>query len=578
MRSAPLERRSLAQPFRTYGISTDCAASVWQVRMVQLQFAIPPFRSEINVVDQTTARHAYLFGPFRLLTAQRILLDGSRPIRLGSRAMDILVVLLERAGELVSNRELRDAVWPDTVVVEQNLAVNMAALRRALGDGQSGNRYIVNNPGRGYRFVAPVTLDVGPQGSAVQLEAVVPSSILPMPDKPSIAVLAFQNMSGDPEQEYFADGVVEELITELSRFHGLFVIARNSSFAYKGRAVDVKQVGRELGVRYVLEGSVRKAGSRLRITGQLIDASSGVHLWADRFEGGLENIFDLQDQVTKSVLGAITPKMEQAEIERAKRKPTDSLDAYDYFLQGMASVYKWTREAHNEALRLFYRAIELDPGFASAHGIAAMCYTHRKANDWMIDRVHEIGETARLTRRAVELGRDDAFALTSAGQALAYVLGDAEGAAALLDRALALNPNLAIAWYSSGSIRRWLGQHELAIEHLVRAMRLSPLDQFMHLMQSGVAHGHFFVGRYDEASVWAAKALRENPILLSAGRIAAASHALAGHLEPAQQALARMREIDPALRIHNLKDVLGPYRQEDLARLAEGLRKAGLAE
>ena len=247
---------------------------------------------------------------------------------------------------------------------------------------------------------------------------------LPLPDKPSIAVLPFQNMSGDAEQEYFADGMVEEIITALSRFHGLFVIARNSSFAYKGRAVDVKQVGRELGVRYVLEGSVRKAGSKVRITGQLIDAGTGAHLWAERFDGGLEDIFDLQDQVTASVVGAIAPKLERAEIERARRKPTESLDAYDYFLRGMAAFHQWTRSANNEALPLFYKAIELDPNFASAYAMAARCYSQRKSSGWVTDRAHEIAETARLGRRAGELGRDDAVALCSAGTALVFVVGD----------------------------------------------------------------------------------------------------------------------------------------------------------
>ena len=193
-------------------------------------------------------------------------------------------------------------------------------------------------------------------------------------------------MSGDPEQEYFADGMVEEIITALSRLRWLFVIARNSSFTYKGRAVDVKQVGRELGVRYVLEGSVRKAGNQVRITGQLIDAATGAHLWADRFDGALEDIFDLQDQVTASVVGAIAPKLEQAEIERAKRKPTESLDAYDYYLRGMAAVHHWTREGNDEALRTFYRAIELDPNFASAYGMAARCYSQRKVSGWFVDR------------------------------------------------------------------------------------------------------------------------------------------------------------------------------------------------
>src|SRR3989442_4432859 len=237
---------------------------------------------------------------------------------------------------------------------------------------------------------------------------------LALPDKPSIAVLPFQNMSGDPEQEYFADGVVEDIITALSRFKLLFVIARNSSFTYKGRAVDIKQVGRELGVRYVLEGSVRKAGHRVRITGQLIDAANGAHLWADRFDGALEDIFDLQDQVTTSVIGAIAPKLEQAEIERAKRKPTENLDAYDYYLRGIASihaVFGGTEEAVGEALRLFYRAIELDPNFASAYGMAAWCYVLRKNYGWMSDDAQEIAEVERLARQGAGLARDDAGAL-----------------------------------------------------------------------------------------------------------------------------------------------------------------------
>ena len=269
------------------------------------------------------------------------------------------------------------------------------------------------------------------------------------PDKPSIAVLPFQNMSGDPEQEYFADGMVEDIITALSRMRWLFVIARNSSFTYKGRAVDVKQVGRELGVRYVLEGSVRKAANRVRITGQLIDASTGASLWADRFEGALEDIFDLQDQVTASVVGAIAPQLEHAEIERAKRKPTETSTPTITFCAEWRAIIGRTREAINEALPLFYKAIELDPDFASAYGMAAWCYGWRKINGWMTDRV-EIAETARLARRAAELGPDDAVALSRGAHALAFVVGDLDAAATFVDRALVLNPNLAGAWYASG--------------------------------------------------------------------------------------------------------------------------------
>jgi TolB-like protein len=263
-----------------------------------------------------------------------------------------------------------------------------------------------------------------------------PRPALALPDKPSIAVLPFQSFSGDPEQEYFADGMVEEITTALSRIRWLLVIARNSSFTHTGHAVNLKQVGRELGVRYVLEGSVRKAANRVRITAQLIDVGTGTHLWADHFDGALENIFDLQDQVTASVIGAVAPKLEQAEIERAKRKPTENLDAYDYFLQGIASVHQGTRQGNSEALRLFYKAIELDPRFASAHGMAAWGCCQRKARGWTTDRVREIDATARLARRAAALGKDDAVALSTAGFALAYVAHDAETGAAFIDRGL----------------------------------------------------------------------------------------------------------------------------------------------
>jgi adenylate cyclase len=263
---------------------------------------------------------------------------------------------------------------------------------------------------------------------------------LTLPDKPSLAVLPFQNMSGDPEQEYFADGMVEEIITALSRFRQLFVIARNSSFTYKGRAVDVKQVGRELGVRYVLEGSVRKTGNRVRITGQLIDAATGTHLWADRFDGATDDIFELQDQVTASVVGAIAPTVEKAEIVRAKRKPTESLDAYDCFLRGLASFHHYgSREEHADALRLFYRVIELDPGFATAYGLAAYCFAWRRGAGWSTDMAVEDAEAARLARRAVDLGKDDPVALAYGGAGLAYLARDLDAGVALTDRARALN-------------------------------------------------------------------------------------------------------------------------------------------
>ncbi|MFN0192534.1 MAG: adenylate/guanylate cyclase domain-containing protein [Aestuariivirga sp.] len=401
---------------------------------------------------------------------------------------------------------------------------------------------------------------------------------LNLPDKPSIAVLPFQNMSGDPEQEYFADGMVEEIITALSRMKWLFVIARNSSFTYKGRAIDVKQVGRDLGVRYVLEGSVRKAGNRVRITGQLIDAATGAHLWADRFDGAVADVFDLQDQVTASVVGAIAPKLEQAEIERSKRKPTERLDAYDYFLRGMSAFHQFNKPANAEALAMFSRAIEIDPRFASAYGMAARCYLQRKGFGWVADRKHEIAETKRLARTAAELGRDDAIALCAAGFSLVVVVGDLEDGAALIDRALSLNPNLGWAWHVSALAKSYLGDPEAALEHAFRAIRLSPQDPQMSGMHIAVATAHFVAGRYDEALAEAELAVRGQVNFFVGTCVAAASAALAGKTVQAEKAMARVRELNPALRLSNLNELLTFRRGGDFERWVEGLRLAGLPE
>jgi TolB-like protein/class 3 adenylate cyclase/tetratricopeptide (TPR) repeat protein len=416
---------------------------------------------------------------------------------------------------------------------------------------------------------------VGP-GHGAPAAAVMPA--LALPDKPSIAVLPFKNMSGDPEQEYFADGMADEIITALSRFRGLFVVARTSSFTYKGQTADVKQIGRELGVRYILEGSVRKAGRRVRIVGQLVDASNSVHLWADRFEGSIEDIFDLQDRVTASVVGAISPKLEEAEIDRSKHKPTESLDAYDFFMRGMAGYHQWTRQANGEALMMFTRAIEFDPDFASAYAMAARCYTQQKAGGWPVDRAHAIAETRRLARRAAELSKGDAFALSTAGFALAWVASDVEYGDALIERALLLNPNLAWAWLFSGWAKVWLGEPDVAIERVTRAMRLSPQDPHAMSMQTAAACAHFFSGRYAEAWRWAEMVVQRLPDFGFPICVAAASAALAGKPTEAVEAMGRLRQLMPWLRISNLLELFPIRRSEDLNTFAEGLRKAGLPE
>jgi TolB-like protein/class 3 adenylate cyclase len=402
---------------------------------------------------------------------------------------------------------------------------------------------------------------------------------LPLPDKPSIAVLPFQNMSGDPEQDYFADGIVEEIITALSRIRWLFVIARNSSFTYRGRAVDVRQVGRELGVRYVLEGSVRKSGNRVRIAGQLVDASIGTHLWADRFDGRLDDIFDLQDQISASVIAAIAPKLQKAEIERAKRKPTESLDAYDCYLRGLACPYQASREANGEALGYFNRAISLDPDFASAYGSAAYCYVFRKLNGWLRDPAKELAEAERLARRGAALGKDDPSVLSTVALVLASICRDLDEGAAMIERALSLEPSGARSVGIGGMIKVWLGEQEAGIERLALAMRLSPFDPSTAGWRSAMALANFLLGRYDEASSWSASGLQLAPDAQYLLRFDAASNALAGRMERAREAVARLRELNPTLRVSSLREVVSPFRRaEDLTKLEDGLRKAGLPE
>ena len=534
----------------------------------------------------------YILGPFRLDAETDTLFRGGEPVSLGHRAVALLRLLVERPGIPVSKSALIEAAWPGLTVEESNLTVQISALRRVFREEPNGEGWIETLPRRGYRFVGPAR--IAEQGVADQGTGdpgVIPGAprvanppmaadppSLTLPAQPSIAVLPFQNMSGDPGQEYFADGVVEEIITALSRFRSLFVIARNSSFAYKGRFVDVKQVGRELGVRYVLEGSVRRSMNQVRVTAQLVDALSGAHLWADRFDGALEDIFDLQDRVAARVASEIEPRLAQAELERARRKPTVNLGANDYYLRALANCYPTTKEQSEEVLGLAYKAIELDPAFASAYGIAAWFHSRRGQNQWTSDAVRERADALRMARRAAELGREDAISLAFAGYTFAFAGREVENGAALADRAIELNPNLALAWGICGWVTLMLGQHDAAIERTAHAMRLSPLDPFMRGPQTTMAVANLMAGRYAEAVSWAAKALQPDPKFAPAWRIAAAGHALAGHIEEAQAACARLRQLDPLLRVSNLGAVSAPYRPADLAKFEEGLRKAGLPE
>jgi TolB-like protein len=535
----------------------------------------------------------FLFEDYALDTDTRELKRGGELISVAPKVFDVLAYLVQGRERVISRDDLLKFVWLGRIVSESTLTSHINSVRKAVGDTGEAQHLVRTVARKGFRFVGEVREEQPPrpgistkpaaqliryQRRDAQSTFNASAATLALPDKPSIAVMPFQNLSGAPEEDYFADGMVEDIIIALSRMRSLFVIARNSSFTYKGRATDVKQIGRELGVRYVLEGSVRRAANRVRIAGQLIETSTGAHIWADRFDGALDDIFRLQDQVTASVVGAITPKLEHAEIERATRIPTESLNAYDYFLRGMASYYRRASEDINVALRMFYKAIELDPEFASAFAMAAWCYAWRKINGWMTDRAEETAETARLARRAAELGPDDGVTLSRGGHALAFVVGDLDAAATFVNRALMLNPNLAGTWYASGWVSIFRGEPEVAIEHLAWAMRLSPLDPEMFRIQAGTAFAHLLAGRFDNASSCAGKALSDLPTYLTAVSILAASNALAGRMEEAHRAMAHLRQLDPLLCVSNLKAWMPLRRSEDFVLWSDGLRKAGLPE
>jgi len=398
---------------------------------------------------------------------------------------------------------------------------------------------------------------------------------LALPDKPSIAVLPFQNMSGDPEQEYFADGIVEEIITALSRFKMLFVIARNSSFAYKGRAVDIKQVGRELGVRYVLEGSVRKAAGRVRITGQLIDAANGSHLWADRFEGDLNDVFALQDEVTSKVVSAIQPKLLQTEIELAARRRTGNLSAHDLFLRSLPHFYAVTREGMLQAQELLARALELDPRYGAAASLAAGCHMMSVGQNWATDSKQAMMEGGRLLALALSIDKDDPDALCIAGRVTSYIFGDVEKAKEMVDRAVALNPNSSLAWEQRGWTYEYSGKSEEAIESFERSIRLSPLDPLLFSTYTGISLSLISLGRFEEALASARKALRINTNFSSTWRCVVAALSNLGRDEEARQAAARVLELDPGFRISEWVKRGHTWRSP---LYIEGVRKAGLPE
>ena len=456
--------------------------------------------------------------------------------------------------------------------------------RLAIGFDDLGEQQVKNiaRPVHVFRILAksPLTPTLPPQAGRGGRGAAAAGEgpALALPDKPSLVVLPFQNMSGDSEQEYFADGMVEEITTAIARLPWLFVIARNSAFTYKGRAVDVRQVARELGVRYVLEGSVRKAGNRVRITGQLIDTASGAHIWADRFDGALDDVFELQDRVASSVAGAIEPRLRQSEIERATRKPTESLDAYDLFLRAIAEVRKTTREGYDEAIQLLRRALAIEQSSAPAASLFAEVRAFQTVFGVAL-AADDVAEALHLARQAIDTGGDDPDSLSRGGAALALLGGEHAAAIRAIERSIALNPNSARAWMSASIVRCYMNQPEVAIDATQRAIRLSPLDPNTYSFHWNMGYALMQAGRYEEALEWVDRSLHDRPGFHAAirGRVALCGYL--GRKDEAREWIARLLAVNPIHTIAWFRNFGGRFLSPaTLAIWLEGLRRAGLPE
>ncbi|MGO9360561.1 MAG: winged helix-turn-helix domain-containing protein [Xanthobacteraceae bacterium] len=485
---------------------------------------------------------------------------------------DLLQYLLRHRDRVVSKDDLVGAVWQGRIVSDATLSSRINAARSALHDNGEEQRLIRTIVRKGIRFVGDVREEGGAEATAATER---PEAALRLPDRPSIAVLPFANMSGDPEQDYFADGMVEDIITGLSRIKWLFVIARNSSFTYKGRAVDVKQVGRELGVRYVLEGSVRKAANRVRITGQLIDAEDGSHLWAERYDRDLGDVFALQDEITVSVVAAIEPNVRRAEIERVRRKRPDNLDAYDLLLRALPSVYTCMPEGAAEGLPLLDAALAIEPSYALAHGFAAWAHQTIFIRDGL--RPENRDGAIRHAHAALEHGPGDAMALALAGFSIGMVAHDRKLADEAFAQALALSASCNFVCAFGCVPVAYGGEAARAIDWGERAIRLSPLDAMNYIPQGIIGFGNFLLGRYEDAVVAGRRAVQSNPGFSILHGWLAAPLAMLGRLDEARAAGERLLALDPGFTIGRWSAAVGiaPHIADTVTG---ALKLAGLPE
>ncbi|MGC1693919.1 MAG: winged helix-turn-helix domain-containing tetratricopeptide repeat protein [Pseudolabrys sp.] len=511
----------------------------------------------------------FSFGQFHLNTSQHELTRNGVPVPLGSRALDILCVLASAKGEVVSKDELMTRVWPRLVVEENNIEVHVSALRKVLDQRKGGQTHVVTVPGRGYRLVGLKPLHSLADGRSDGSLGRSPS------EKPSIAVLPFQNMSGDPEQEYFADGMVDEIITGLSRIKWLSVTSRNSAFIYKHKPTVIREVADKFGVRYVLEGGVRKAGNRVRISAQLIDTANDAHLWAEQYDRVLEDVFALQDEITMCVVGAIEPSLRKAEIDRVRRQRPNDLNAYDLVLRSLPFIFAQTPKESVTAIPLLEDAVKLQPDYGAAHAYLGWCIHHRfRGEQHKEDRIVAV----QHARMAISHGSDDATALAVAAHVIAFNEHDAATTIRLFDRALEVNNSSVFALSLSAIAIAWMGKSELAIERAERAIRLSPFDSYNFRSYHALAITYFYSQQYKAAVDAARRAIDYNPGFSVVHAVLAAALLRDGRTAEAMAAAREVLERDPTFTIRGVRIVAGELEPAVFKPFADAWREIGLPE
>jgi len=531
--------------------------------------------------DRLSGRDAFQIAGWTIHPMTNRMSSGSDTIRLEPKVMQVLAYLAQRPGQTVTRDELARAVWAGTVVGDDAVTNAIIKLRKAFDDASRSSKVIETIPKRGYRLVAKVERRPGGEHGAAEetvgADATVDSAGA-QTAPPTIAVLPFRNLSDDPEQEYFSDGIAEDITTALSNTGWFFVTARHSAFAYKGTAIDVRQVGKELGVQYVLEGSVRKGGDRIRVTAQLIETATGKHIWANRYDGMLRDIFDLQDQITETIAATLEPEFHRAEAKRIAQKRPENMDAYDYLLRGLSYMNKLTPEDTRAALPYFLKAITKDPNYGRAYAYAFWCYRREVELSGMMLSKMERAEAIRLMEAGLKTDKDDPVVLWQAGSMKAYFERDFEDALALIERSLSLDPNSPRALLASVMIHTFMGDTETAIKQAERALRISPRSPSHWVNFVHVAASHLQELRFETAIEAARKAIQLNQYSTPAYLVLAASYAHLGRSDEAQAAVKQALKLNPKLTIGRLPELFPIAKYKNLDSYLDGLRMAGLPD